>query len=107
MKALLLFLLKLCFTAAFLWWAFSRADWGTSVFARPGAVDYRWIAAGIGCAGISISLHALRWWFFLRGQSLAVSYPRAWELMMIDSLFNLASVSGLGGDAARVILLFP
>jgi uncharacterized membrane protein YbhN (UPF0104 family) len=47
----------------------------------------------------------LRWWFFLRGQSLDVSLGRAVELTMIDGLFSLASVSGLGGDAARIILL--
>lgn len=105
MKAVLLFLLKLGLTSVFLWWAFSKADLENSVFAKPGAVDYRWIAAGVGCAGAAISLHALRWWFFLRAQALAVSYPRAWKLMMIDSLINLASVSGLGGDAARIILL--
>lgn len=105
MKAFLLFLLKLCLTATFLWWAVMRANLADSVFTRQGGVDYRWIAAAVGFGGLSICLHALRWWFFLRGQSIPVSYPRALELMMIDGLFNLVSVSGLGGDAARIILL--
>ena len=76
-----------------------------SVFTRPGAVDYRWLAGGAALAGLSVMLQAIRWWLFLRGQSLAVSLGRAVELTMIDGLFSLASVSGLGGDAARVILL--
>ena len=105
MKAFLIFLLKLALTGLCLWWAFSQVELDRSIFTRPGAIDYRWLCAGAGLAGISIGLQGLRWWFFLRGQSLAVSLGRAVELTMIDSLFSLASVSGLGGDAARIILL--
>lgn len=105
MKAFLIFFLKLALTGLCLWWAFSQVEFDRSIFTRPGAIDYRWLFAGGCLAGISIALHGLRWWFFLRGQSLLVSPGRAIELTMIDSLFSLASVSGLGGDAARVILL--
>ncbi len=56
-------------------------------------------------AGVSIVFLALRCWLFLRGQFLPVSLGRMIELTMIDSLFSLASVSGIGGDAARIILL--
>lgn len=105
MKAVLIFLLKLVLTAACLIWAFSQMTFDGTVFTRPGAIDYRWLAAGVALAGVSISAHALRWWFFLRGQSLPVKLGRAIELTLIDSLFSLASVSGLGGDAARIVLL--
>jgi uncharacterized membrane protein YbhN (UPF0104 family) len=105
MKALLLFLLKLALTALCLGWAFSQVKFDHSVFTRPGAVDYRWMAGGLALAGTSICLHALRWWFFMRGLSLHVPLGRTIELTMIDGLFSLASVSGLGGDAARIILL--
>lgn len=105
MKAFLLFLLKLALTGLCLWWAFSQAEFDRSVFTRPGAVDYRWLAAGAALAGLSMVFQATRWWFFLRGQSLEVSLGRTVELTMIDSLFSLASVSGLGGSAARIILL--
>lgn len=105
MKAFLIFLLKLVLTGLCLWWAFSQVKFDRSVFTRPGAVDYRWLAAGAALAGTSVVLHATRWWFFLRGQSLPVSLSRSIELTMIDGLFSLASVSGLGGDAARIILL--
>ncbi len=105
MKGVLIFLLKLVLTAGCLLWAFSRVDFDGSVFTRPGAIDYRWLAGGVVLAGVSIVLHALRWWFFLRGQSLQVTLGRTVELTLIDGLFSLASVSGLGGDAARIVLL--
>lgn len=105
MKGFLIFLLKLGLTALCLWWAFSHVEVDRSIFTRPGAIDYRWLAAGVALAGCSITFHGLRWWLFLRGQSLDVTAGRAVELTMIDSLFGLASVSGIGGDAARIILL--
>ena len=104
MKVALIFLLKLALTALCLGWAFSHVDFGHSVFTQPGAVDYRWLSAGAALAGISVVLQGLRWWCFLRGQSLPVTPGRAVELTMIDGLFSLASVSGLGGDAARILL---
>lgn len=105
MKAFSLFALKLVLTALCLWWAFSQVKFDRSVFTKPGAVDYRWLAAGVALAGASVVLHGTRWWFFLRGQSLPVSLSRAVGLTLIDGLFSLASVSGLGGDAARIFLL--
>ncbi|NJM36571.1 MAG: hypothetical protein HC845_01120 [Akkermansiaceae bacterium] len=76
-----------------------------SVFTRPSGIDYRWCVAGAALAGVSMVFLALRCWFFLRGQSIAVGLGRMLELTMIDSLFSLVSFSGLGGDAARIILL--
>lgn len=103
MKATLVFLLKLCLTIACLWWALSKV--GFTALPHWRDIDFRWIAGGIAFGGVSILLHALRWWFFLRGLEMKVSYGRAAELILIDGLFNLASVSGLGGDAARIVLL--
>jgi uncharacterized membrane protein YbhN (UPF0104 family) len=105
MKAVLIFLLKLALTGLCLSWAFSQVDFKSSVFTKPGAIDYRWLVGGAALAGVSIVFQGLRWWCFLRAQSLPVSVGRAVELTMIDSLFSLASVSGIGGDAARIILL--
>ncbi len=105
MKAFLIFCLKLALTGLCLWWAFSQVKIDRSIFTRPGAIDYRWLGGGAALAGIAIVFQGMRWWLFLRGQALAVSLGRAVELTMIDSLFSLASVSGLGGDAARIILL--
>jgi glycosyltransferase 2 family protein len=105
MKAILVFLLKLALTGLALWWAFSKIEFDHSVFTRPGGLDYGWLAAGVVLAGLSVVLQAARWWFFLHGQSLKVTLGRAIELTMIDGLFSLASVSGLGGSAVRTLLL--
>ncbi len=105
MKAALFFLLKLALTALCLGWAFSQVDFSHSVFSDPGAVDYRWLALGVALAGISVVLQGMRWWCFMRGQSLPITPGRAVELTLIDGLFSLASVSGLGGDAARILLV--
>lgn len=105
MKAFLIFALKLTLTALCLWWAFSHVEFDQSVFTRPHAVDYAWLSAGAGLAGLAMVFTALRWWFFLRAQSLPVRIGRAIELTMIGNLFNLISVGSIGGDAARIILL--
>lgn len=105
MKAFLIFSLKLVLTGLCLWWAFSQVKFDHSVFTQPGAIDYAWLAGGVALAGTSIVFQGIRWWCFLRGQSLSVSVGRAVELTMIDGLFSLASVSGIGGDAARILLL--
>jgi glycosyltransferase 2 family protein len=105
MKAVFIFSLKLVLTGLCLWWAFSQVEFDHSVFTQPGAIDYAWLSGGVALAGLSIVFLGLRWWFFLKGQSLRVSLGRAIELTMIDGLFSLASVSGIGGDAARILLL--
>lgn len=102
MKAFAVFLLKLALTALCLWWAFSQAHVNRADLTT---LDAGWLAAGIGFAGLTVVLQALRWWCFLKGQSLHVRPARAIELTMIDGLFSLASVSGIGGSAARIILL--
>lgn len=105
MKPALIFLLKLGLTVACLWWAFSGIDGEGTIFTRPGEIDYGWLAAGVGMAGISVILTALRWWVLMRVQDIRVGIPRAIELTMIGNLLSLFSVGSLGGDAARVILL--
>lgn len=105
MKATVVFLLKLALTALCLWWAFSKVDLDAAVLAGGGSLHAGWLAGGLACAGLTVVLQALRWWCFLKGQALDIRPSRAIELTMIDGLFSLASVSGLGGSAARVILL--
>ncbi len=105
MKAALIFLLKLGLTVVCLWWAFSGIDGEGTILARPGEIHYGWLAAGVGMAGLSMVLAALRWWVLMRVLDLRVGIPRAIELTMIGNLLSLLSVGSLGGDAAKVILL--
>ena len=105
MKAALIFLLKLVLTIVCLWWAFSGIDGEGTILARPGEIHYGWLAAGVGMAGLSVVLTALRWWVLMKVLDIRVGILRAIELTMIGNLFSLFSVGSLGGDAAKVILL--
>jgi glycosyltransferase 2 family protein len=105
MKAFLVFLLKLALTAVCLWLGVFPSGIHHSVSPRRA----RWTTAGWQPASRSPDS---RWfcWVSAGGFSCAAkacrsSLGRAVELIMIDGLFSLASVSGLGGDAARIILL--
>jgi len=105
MKAWLLFLLKLALTVGCLWWAFSGIDFHATILSRAGALDWRWVAAGIGFAGASVVFTAVRWRIFLAAQDIRVSLRRVVELTLIGNLFSLVSVGSLGNDAARILLL--
>jgi len=104
-KSALIFLLKLVLTIVCLWWAFSGIDGEGTILARPGEIHYGWLAAGVGMAGLSVVLTALRWWVLMKVLDIRVGILRAIELTMIGNLFSLFSVGSLGGDAAKVILL--
>ncbi|RYD37474.1 MAG: flippase-like domain-containing protein [Verrucomicrobiaceae bacterium] len=105
MKAALIFVLKLGLTIVCLWWAFSGIDGEGTILARPGEIHHGWLAAGVGMAGLSVVLTALRWWVLMKVLDIRVGILRAIELTMIGNLFSLFSVGSLGGDAAKVILL--
>lgn len=105
LKKVLIFLLKLVLTGSCLWWALSKVDLGHSVFSRPGAVDYRWMAAGVLMAGLTVVLTSLRWRLYLIAQGVDPGMRRTIELTLVGNLFNLLSIGGIGGDAARVLLL--
>ena len=105
MKAFLIFLLKLALTGLCLWWAFSQVDFDRSVFTRAGCDRLPLARRGSRAGGDFHRAPGTALVVFPAAQSLPVSVGRAVELTMIDSLFSLASVSGLGGDAARIILL--
>jgi len=105
MKKWLLFAAKLVLTAGCLWWAFAGQDFGGSALARPGELRWDWIAAGAVCGGLTYGISALRWWILLRAQGIRVSVARSFELTLMGEIFNLATVGGVGGDAAKVFLL--
>jgi len=105
LKKVLIFLLKLVLTGSCLAWALSQVDLGHSVFARTGAVDYRWLTGGVVMAGLTVALTALRWRLYLIAQGVDPGMRRTVALTLIGNLFNLLSIGGIGGDAARILLL--
>lgn len=91
---------KLALTFSLLWWACRRVD-----FSNLHQVKLDWLLAAIVLAGVAVVLQGFRWWWMLRAQDLPLGAGRALELTMICNLFNLVSLGGIGGDAARLLLM--
>jgi uncharacterized membrane protein YbhN (UPF0104 family) len=105
MKKWLLFLAKLLFTAGCLWWAFHGEDFSDSPLLRPSALRWDWLAAGVAFGGVTYFISAIRWWLLLRAQGIHLSVPRCFGLTLMGEIFNLVTVGGVGGDAAKVYLV--
>lgn len=106
-KALGLFLLKLAGTVIFLCWALSRVEDKQSLvenFQLAVRSPY-WVAAGIGFAFVSLLASALRWFLLLRAQSIHEPFSYIFRLTLYGSFFNIASLGGAAGDAAKILLL--
>lgn len=96
---------KVLLTAGFLAWVFSDVDFGATILSRPGAVRIEWLLAGMIPGGLAVALTAWRFGLFLSAQGIRVPFRRLVELTLIGNFFSLASLGGLGGDAARFVLL--
>jgi len=106
-KALGLFLLKLAGTIGFLWWALSQVDDKHSLgenFKLALHSPY-WVVAGIGVALVSLLASAFRWSFLLRAQSVYQPFSYIFRLTLYGAFFNIASLGGAAGDAAKIVLL--
>ena len=105
MKKWLLFLAKLAFTVACLWWALSGQRLEESASFWPENPEWGWALAAIALGGVTVFLSAFRWWMLLLAQGIPVSLARANQLTLIGGLFNLLGVSSVTGDAAKIFLL--
>ena len=105
MKKWLLFLAKLAFTVACLWWTLSGQRLEESASFWPENPEWGWALAAIALGGVTVFLSAFRWWMLLLAQGIPVSLARANQLTLIGGLFNLLGVSSVTGDAAKIFLL--
>ncbi|MCP5537909.1 MAG: flippase-like domain-containing protein [Akkermansiaceae bacterium] len=105
LKVAALFLLKLLGTGVFLYWALSRIDDQRVLVDhfRNALKSPFWVSAGIGFGGVSVIAWALRWYYLLKAQSLDVTFPFVVRMTLIAALFNIVSVGGAAGNAARMI----
>ncbi|MFD2256831.1 YbhN family protein [Luteolibacter algae] len=106
-KTLGLFFLKLLGTILFLWWALSSID-DKEALGRNFKLALRspwWVVAGICLAFVSLLANALRWFFLLRAQSIHEPFGYILRLTLYGAFFNIASVGGAAGDAAKIVLL--
>ncbi|WP_411827540.1 lysylphosphatidylglycerol synthase transmembrane domain-containing protein [Luteolibacter sp. AS25] len=102
-----LLLLKIAGTTLFLWWAFSQIEDKQLLYEnfQRAIKSPFWVTTGIGFAFLSIFTSALRWYFLLRAQSINESFLYILRLTLYGTFFNIASIGGAAGDAAKIVLL--
>ncbi len=106
-KSVALFLLKLAGTALFLWWALSQVP-DKQALADNFRLALRspfWVSVGIAVAFLSLFANALRWFFLLRAQDIRQPFSYILRLTLYGAFFNIASIGGAAGDAAKIVLL--
>jgi uncharacterized protein (TIRG00374 family) len=105
LKVTVIFLLKLLGTGFFLYWALSQIEDQQALLDHfKNALKYPyWVSMGLAFGGLSIIAGALRWYILLKAQSLNVTFPYIVRLTLIAAMFNIASVGGAAGNAARMV----
>jgi uncharacterized membrane protein YbhN (UPF0104 family) len=107
LKTLGLFALKLTGTVLFLTWALSQIDAGDSLWENL-TLALRspfWVATGLALAFLSVVTSAMRWHFLLKAQGIHESFTYILRLTFYSAFFNIASLGGTAGDAAKILLL--
>lgn len=64
-----------------------------------------WTLAGLTSVGISILVHAWRWWIVLREQVPGVSFGLTFRATLVSSFFNITSLGPIGTDTYRVLAI--
>lgn len=106
-KTIALFALKLAGTVLFLWWAFSRiGDKSTLAdnFYRALRSPF-WVCFGLAMGFFSLLANAFRWQFLLRAQEINQPFGYIFRLTLYGAFFNIVSLGGAAGDAAKIVLL--
>ncbi len=106
-KSIGVFLLKLLGTAVFLWWALSLVEDKQSLVdhLKLALQSPKWMFIGLALAGMSVVAGALRWQILLRAQQIHAPFGFIFRLTLYGALFNIASIGGAAGDAAKVLFL--
>lgn len=64
-----------------------------------------WLIAGVLAAGASITAHVWRWWICLRLLGISPTWTRLAGVFLASTFIGTFIIGGLGGDAARVLML--
>ena len=104
MRKTLFFLAKVAITAALLYFAVGRTNFGV-LEDRLSRLDPVWIAAALAAVAVQTLLLALRWQAITISCGAALSVRLSYEFTMISIFFGQVLPSTVGGDAVRVWLL--
>ena len=107
MKRLLSILLRIIISAVMLVLVFRDQSWSGQMMPHLHALakEWRWSLAGLASVGLSVLVHAWRWWIVLKVQVPGVSFGLAFRATLVSGLFNIASFGPIGPDTYRILAL--
>jgi uncharacterized protein (TIRG00374 family) len=84
---------------------FYKIDWSQLV-TKVRQADYRWLALACALFGMTAMFGAVRWWFLLRVQSIALPLRVVATLTLIGQFFNSFMFGAVGGDVVKALYLY-
>ncbi|HVJ46642.1 MAG TPA: lysylphosphatidylglycerol synthase transmembrane domain-containing protein [Luteolibacter sp.] len=87
------------------WWIIRRPGFAESFANAWQNIHPGWLVAGVLVAGASIAAHIWRWWICLRLLGITVRWTRLAGVFLASTFIGTFVIGGLGGDAARVLML--
>jgi uncharacterized membrane protein YbhN (UPF0104 family) len=103
MRQFVAFALKAAISAALLYVAIGRTDFGM-IGERLNRIDVMWVLAAIAVAALQLVLVSLRWKRIARHCGAALTFPTSFRFNLIATFFNQVLPSTVGGDAVRIWL---
>jgi hypothetical protein len=105
-KRIAIVLLQLFVTAAGIFYVFHDAQKRAQIGHALQTADWRWLAIGWVVYGVVELLATMRWQLLLRVQGIKLGWLRAGVIVVIGLFFNMVLPGLVGGDAARLLLVF-
>ena len=67
--------------------------------------EWPWTLAGLATVGMSILVHAWRWWIVLKVQVPGISFGLTLHATFVSGFFSIASLGPIGPDTYRILAL--
>ena len=84
---------------------FYKIEW-TQLVAKMREADYRWLALACACFGAAAMFGAVRWWYLLRIQDIALPLRVVTILTLIGQFFNSFMFGAVGGDVVKALYVY-
>ena len=104
-KKTLLTALQVAITVGILWFIFRDPAKRAEMFATLRQATPWWLLGGLALSGVVEICAGIRWKLLLRVQSVALSWPRTFALLLIGVFFNFFIPGGTGGDVVKIYFL--